>query len=113
MVTLAEYKLDSFYQGIMKTRHVKDVVETSSFPTMFEETDVVLFRVDLVGTYFARKGRRKTFKLVRGCLIGVDYRSGASKKILKGFVELVEPEVAYQLKNFACESGSNYYSSLN
>ncbi|KAI3501107.1 hypothetical protein L1887_28966 [Cichorium endivia] len=100
LVTLAEYKLDSFYQGNKKTRHVRDVVEVNGFPTVLEGTNMIAFRVDLVGTYRYKKAGTKRHKVELGCVVGVDYTS--SNKMQTGFVELVEPGLDSNLhvKNF-------------
>ena len=48
LVPLAEYKLDSFYQGNGKTKHVRDFVETNIFTKVLEGTNMVAFRVEPV-----------------------------------------------------------------
>ena len=51
MVPLVEYKLDSFYQGNGKTKHVRDFVETNIFPTVIatEELNKVLKSIQTRG----------------------------------------------------------------
>ncbi|GKD91273.1 hypothetical protein Tco_1366780 [Tanacetum coccineum] len=89
MVPLAEYRLDSFYQGNGKTKHVRDFVETNIFPTVLEGTDMVAFRVDTVATYRYKKVGRRRHRVEWGCVVGVNYPS--NKKMQTGFVEMVQP----------------------
>ncbi|KAI3711004.1 hypothetical protein L2E82_40805 [Cichorium intybus] len=96
LVVLAEYKLDRFYQGNGKTRHVRDVVEANVFPTALEGTDMIAFRVDLVGTFRYKKAGTKRHKVELGCVVGVDYTT--SKNMQTGFIGLVEPGLDSKLK---------------
>ncbi|KAI3501105.1 hypothetical protein L1887_28964 [Cichorium endivia] len=96
LTILAEYKLDGFYQGNGKTRHVQGMVEATGFPTVLEGTDMIAFRVDLVGSYKYKKAGTKTHRVELGCLVGVDYIS--SKKMQSGFIGLIEPGLDSKLK---------------
>nr|GEV72462.1 protein NDR1-like [Tanacetum cinerariifolium] len=72
MVPLADYKLDSFYQGNGKTKHVRDFVETNIFPTVLEATDMIAFRVDTVATYTYKKVGRRRHRVEWGCVVAVN-----------------------------------------
>ncbi|KAI3813037.1 hypothetical protein L1987_17751 [Smallanthus sonchifolius] len=96
LVNLAEYKVDSFYQGNGKTKHVSDLVETNGMPTVLEGTDMVAFRVDLVGTYRYKKVGTKRHKVEVGCVVGVNYTT--SQKMQTGFIRLAQPGLDSQLK---------------
>ncbi|GJV37637.1 hypothetical protein Tco_1410114 [Tanacetum coccineum] len=89
MVPLAKYRLDSFYQGNGKTKHVRDFVETNIFPTVLEGTDMVAFRVDTVATYRYKKVGRRRHRVEWGCVVGVNYPT--NRKMQMGFVEMVQP----------------------
>ena len=89
LVPLAEYKLDSFYQGNGKTKHVRDFVETNIFPTVLEGTDMIAFRVDTVATYRYKKVVRRRHRVEWGCVVLVNYPT--NKKMQTGFVEMVQP----------------------
>ncbi|XP_076907195.1 protein NDR1-like [Bidens hawaiensis] len=106
MVTLADYTVDSFYQGNGKTKDVRDLVETSGVPTVLEGTDLVAFRVDLVGTYRYKKVGTKRHKVDVGCLVGVN--NTTSRKLRTGFIGLVQPGLDSQLKPPSTESYGAY-----
>ncbi|KAJ9549915.1 hypothetical protein OSB04_022458 [Centaurea solstitialis] len=107
MVHLAEYKLDSFYQGNGKTRHVRDVVETNGFPRVLEGTDLIAFRVDLVGSYRFKKVGTKRHKVDVGCLVGVNAID--STKMQSGFIRLVKPVM---LNLYSSPSGPTFSINL-
>ncbi|MFS8032422.1 hypothetical protein Hanom_Chr17g01557601 [Helianthus anomalus] len=96
MVTLAEYTVDSFYQGNGKTKNVRDFVETNGVPTVLEGTDMVAFRVDLVATYKHKKVGSKRHKVEVGCVVGVNYTT--SQKLQTGFIGMAEPGLDSKLK---------------
>ncbi|XP_024995388.1 uncharacterized protein LOC112528598 [Cynara cardunculus var. scolymus] len=96
IVNLADYKLNSFYQGNGKTRHVRDVVETNSFPRVLEGTDFIVFRVDLVASNRYKKAGTKRHKVELGCLVGVNVTD--TTKMQRGFIRLVEPGLDSKLK---------------
>ncbi|GJV15516.1 hypothetical protein Tco_1360839 [Tanacetum coccineum] len=79
MVPLAEYKLDSFYQGNGKTKHVRDFVETNIFPTVLEGTDMIAFRVDVVATYRISMKSGSDRRLLMSLTLDIE-----SQLILKG-----------------------------
>ncbi|KAL8200834.1 hypothetical protein R6Q57_012173 [Mikania cordata] len=96
MVTLAEYTVDSFYQGNGKTKHAIDVVEPNGAPTVLDGTDLVAFRVDVVGSFRYKKVGTKRHKVELGCVVGVNYTT--SQKLLPGFIEMAQPGLDSQLK---------------
>ncbi|XP_023729911.2 uncharacterized protein LOC111877626 [Lactuca sativa] len=96
LAILADYKLDSFYQGNGKTKRVRDMVETNGFPTVLEGTNMIVFRVDLVGSFRYKKVGTKRHKVELGCLVGVD--STTSNKMQKGFIGMVKPGLDSKLK---------------
>ncbi|KAD3641205.1 hypothetical protein R6Q59_003829 [Mikania micrantha] len=96
IVTLAEYTVDSFYQGNGKTKHVIDVVETNGAPTVLDGTDLVAFRVDVVGSFRYKKVGTKRHKVELGCIVGVNYTT--SQKLLSGFTGMKKPGLDSQLK---------------
>ncbi|XP_024995190.1 uncharacterized protein LOC112528401 [Cynara cardunculus var. scolymus] len=104
IVSLAEYKLDSFYQGNGKGRRVRDVVETSSFPRVLEGTDFIAFRVDLVASYKYKLAGSKRHRVELGCVVGVNVTNGT--KMQMGFIRLVEPGLDSKLKKLVEEYDS-------
>ncbi|GJV37635.1 hypothetical protein Tco_1410112 [Tanacetum coccineum] len=96
MVPLAEYKLDSFYQGNGKTKHVRDFVETNIYPTVLEGTDMIAFRVDTVATYRYKKVGRRRHRVEWGCVVGINYPT--NKRMQTGFVEMVQPGLDSKLQ---------------
>ncbi|KAL7608685.1 uncharacterized protein LOC111877554 [Lactuca sativa] len=96
LAILADYKLDSFYQGNGKARHVRGKVETNGFPTVLQGTNMIVFRVDLVGSFRYKKVGTKRHKFELGCLVGVDYTT--SNKMQTGFIGMVEPGLDSKLK---------------
>lgn len=71
-------------------------METNGFPTVLEGTNMIVFRVDLVGSFRYKKVGTKRHKVELGCLVGVD--STTSNKMQKGFVGMVEPSLDSKLK---------------
>ncbi|KAL4591350.1 hypothetical protein LXL04_004309 [Taraxacum kok-saghyz] len=96
LVILADYKLDSFYQGNGKTKHVRDVVEAVGFPRVLEGTDMMVFRVDLMGSFRYKKVGTKRHKVELGCLVAVD--SITNNKMQRGFIRMVKPGLDSKLK---------------
>ncbi|KAL4556173.1 hypothetical protein LXL04_038816 [Taraxacum kok-saghyz] len=96
LVILADYKLESFYQGNGKTKHVRDMVEAIGLPRVLEGTDMMVFRVDLVGSFRYKKVGTKRHKVELGCLVAVDSITG--NKMQRGFIRMVEPGLDSKLK---------------
>ncbi|KAI3713326.1 hypothetical protein L1987_71901 [Smallanthus sonchifolius] len=88
--------VDTFYQGNGKTKDVRDWVETNGMPRVLDGTDMVAFRVDLVGTYRYKKVGTKRHKVEVGCVVGVNYTT--SQKMQTGFIRLAQPGLDSQLK---------------
>lgn len=86
-VVLAEYKVHSFYQD--------NLVERKGMPTVLEGTDMVDFRVDLVGMFRNKKAGAKRLKVKLRCVVTVNCTT--SRKMLTGIIGKAKPGLDFQI----------------